>query len=81
MGVFLCTGLNMCIRRSTESSHGDGFFEYQQLPIFVAIEEKLALKMNVFSNIGFDICCGGLWESSHLDGSFEYPQPVVFIAR
>ena len=40
MGIFLYTGLNMCIGRSTESSHGDGFFEYSQLAIFVAIEEK-----------------------------------------
>ena len=48
IGIFLHIGLNMCSGRSTESSHGDGFFEYPQLAIFVAIEEKLALKLNVF---------------------------------
>ena len=45
--IFLYIGLNMCIVRSSESS-GDGFFEYSQLAIFVAIEEKLALKLNFF---------------------------------
>ena len=48
MGIFLYIGLNMCIVRSIESSHGDGFFEYSKLAIFVAIEEKLALKLIFF---------------------------------
>ena len=48
MGIFLYIGLNMCIGRSTQSSHGDGFFEYPQLVIILAIEEKFALKLNVF---------------------------------
>ena len=45
MGIFLYIGLGMYIVRSTESSHGDGFFEYSQLAICVAIEEKLALEL------------------------------------
>ena len=35
MGIFLCIGLNVCIVRSIESSHGDGFFECSLLAIFV----------------------------------------------
>ena len=48
MGIFLYNGPNMCIVPSTESSHGDGFFEFSQLTIFVAIEGKLALELNFF---------------------------------
>ena len=48
MGIFLYIGLYMCIVRSTESSHGDGFFDYSLLAIFVDNGGKVSTEIEFF---------------------------------
>ena len=48
MGIFLCIGLNVCIVRSIESSHGDGYFESSLLAIFVDNYGKVSTEIDFF---------------------------------
>ena len=75
-GYILYIGLNMCIVRSTESSHGDGFLSTHNLR-FCRNWGKVSTEIEFVLEQWFRHVLWWLLVIVHWDGSFEYPHHVI----